>query len=177
MAMDAKGFVPTYFGKLVKDGPNKGHYSMDVNIGKGKSAVTVFTLLDVIVWVPVTEEAAAAAFSGFTFRPTEPDGTKHATTGMLAGCGAKYMHAVETPRGAIRAKAVKLQKDGKSVEEIRAALNANADAYRASFESFRAVGGGEETGGKRVVPLTEDEYEKAYRDGTLKALLTVRGML
>jgi hypothetical protein len=173
MAMDEKGYIPVYFGMKAKDGPDKDHYITDVKIGKE----SVFSLRDVVVWVPGTDAAAAAAFSGFKFSAVEPDGTEHASVGVLAAASAKYMHALETPRGAIRARAVKLQKDGKSLPEIRAALTANTESYRASFENFRIAGGGERAGGSKIVPLSDAEFTKAAADGTLKALLMARGMM
>ena len=173
MAMDAKGYVPALFGMKAKDGPNKDHYITDVKIGKE----TIFSLVDVVVWIPITESAVNAAFGGFKFTAAEPDGTEHAVAGSLAAACAKYMHSLETPRGAIRATGQKLLKGGKSVEETRAALKVNEAAYRASFENFRTVGGDSSIGGRKIVPLTDAEFEAAVRDGTLKALLTVRGMM
>lgn len=164
-----EGYVRTLWGKEDDNG--------DVVVSVKLGDQTVFSLKDVYIQVPVTDEAAAYAFRAYTFSVTEPDGTVHNSAGVLSAAQAKYMHGIESPRGAIRAIAAKLQKGGKTIPEIRQILLTREAEFRASLEDFEAVGGGEAAGLSKVKPLTDVEFEQAARDGTLKALLQARGMM
>ena len=163
------GYARTVWGKVTDDGRNV----VSVKLGDA----VVFELEDVEIQIPVTDEAAQYAFRAYTFAVTEPDGTVHNSSGLLSAAQAKYMHGIESPRGAIRALASKLQKQGKTVPEIRAILATRADEFRASFERFDSVGGGESAGVAKVKPLTDEEFDRAVKDGTIKQLLQARGMM